>query len=57
MNSQFHLFQFSNPAARAGAITAGVVTLGSIIWYFVVVSRRKKEGINVAAAFREIPPD
>jgi basic amino acid/polyamine antiporter, APA family len=57
MNSQFHLFQFSNPAARAGAITAGVVTLASIIWYFVVVSQRKKEGIDVAAAFREIPPD
>ena len=34
-NDQFHLFDFSNPAARAGAITAGVVTLASIIWYFV----------------------
>jgi hypothetical protein len=56
-NDQFHLFDFSNPAARAGAITAGVVTLASIIWYFVVVSQRKKEGIDIAAAFREIPPD
>jgi amino acid transporter len=57
MNDQFHLFDFSNQAAKAGAITAGVVTLGAIIWYFIVVSQRKKEGIDVAAAFREIPPD
>jgi len=57
LNDQFGLFKFSNAAARAGAITAGVVTLAAIIWYFVVVSQRKKEGIDVAAAFREIPPD
>jgi basic amino acid/polyamine antiporter, APA family len=51
---QFGLFK--SGAARAGLITALVVTVGSAIWYVAVVRYRRQQGLELSAAFREIPP-
>jgi len=51
---QFGLFK--SGAARAGLVTALVVAIGSAIWYVGVVRYRKSQGLELAAAFREIPP-
>jgi hypothetical protein len=55
LNDQFGLFN-SGPA-RWGLYTAVIVTLVSAIWYFGMVSYRRSEGLDLSAAFREIPPD
>jgi amino acid transporter len=54
LEDQFGLFA-SGPA-RAGLVTAVVVTVGAAIWYVGIIRYRKSQGLELAAAFREIPP-
>jgi amino acid transporter len=54
LEDQFGLFKPG--AARAGLVTAVVVSVGSAIWYVAVVRYRKQQGLELSAAFREIPP-
>lgn len=54
LTDQFGLFKAG--AARAGLVTAVIVAVGSAIWYVGVVRYREKQGLELSAAFREIPP-
>jgi amino acid transporter len=50
----FHLFS-GNTALVAG-ITAAVVTIGSAVWFEVAKRYRQSQGLEISAAFQEIPP-
>jgi amino acid transporter len=50
----FHLF--SGSTALVAGITAAVVTVGSAVWFEVAKRYRRSQGLEISAAFQEIPP-